>query len=143
MTISYKYESTIVEVKAYFGFEGFDCDPEEITKALGVKPEDIRRKGEDNILSNGRRIKNTRSSWRIESNSNSKDINIHLREILERLNNCGGNIQPQFGSPDFSVIWKGNYLYAGSGPFYEVDVLQGIAKLNGMLWHDIYQIDEE
>jgi len=40
------------------------------------------------------------------------------------------------------VLWKGNYLYAGSGPFYETDVLKGIACFDAELYHDIYQIDQ-
>lgn len=143
MTISDTYASTIIEVKAYFGFDGFDCEPEMITTALGVKPDEIRRKGDVRTLKNGRQIENSKSYWGIESSSDSKDVNVHIRELLERLAGCCDKIQLQFGNPDFSVLWKGNYLYAGSGPFYEADVLQGIAKINGMLWHDIYQIDDE
>jgi len=33
-------------------------------------------------------------------------------------------------------------LYAGSGPFYESDVLKGIACFDAELYHDIYQIDQ-
>jgi hypothetical protein len=40
-------------------------------------------------------------------------------------------------------LWEGNYLYAGSGPFYEADVIAGIATLGADLWQDIYQIDED
>lgn len=143
MSISDTYKSTIIEVKAYFGFDDFECDPDEITKSLGIEPDSVMRKGEIRTLRNGKEIANTKSSWSIESNSDSKDINIHLRELLGRLKGCGSGIETQFGNPDFSVLWKGNYLYAGSGPFYETDVLQGIAELKGMLWHDIYQIDDE
>ncbi len=40
------------------------------------------------------------------------------------------------------MLWKGNYLYAGSGPFYESDVLKGIARFDSDLYQDIYQIDQ-
>jgi hypothetical protein len=141
MSISDTYKETIIEVKAYFGFDDFDCDPDEISKTLGIEPDSVSRKGDVRTLKNGKEVPVTKSVWSIESVSDSKDINIHLREILDRLNGVAGKVETRFGSPDFSVLWKGSYLYAGSGPFYEADVLQGIASLNGMLWHDIYQID--
>lgn len=52
-------------------------------------------------------------------------------------------MRTEFGRPSFSVTWFGNYLYAGSGPYYEADVLRGIASWDAMLWHDIYQVDQE
>lgn len=143
MALSDFHKSTIIEVQSYFGFSEFECDPDEITNLLGIKPDRVMRKGEVRKLKNDKEIINAFSSWSIESGSNSKDINIHLRELLNRLNDCGNKIETRFGSANFSVVWKGNSLYAGSGPFYETDVLQGIAKMKGMLWHDIYQIDDE
>jgi len=143
MALSEQYESTIVEVRAYFGFDNFDCDPDVITEALGLQPSEGRRKGCKRTLQSGREITNVISSWTIESISESKDINVHLRELLGRLQGIQGKIHKRFGTPSFSVLWKGNYLFAGSGPFYEVDVLQGIAALGAMLWHDIYQVDED
>ncbi|MCV6606565.1 MAG: DUF4279 domain-containing protein [Porticoccaceae bacterium] len=143
MSLSDFHKSTIIEVRAYFGFTYFECDPEEITATLGVRPDIVMRKGEVRTLKSGKKITNAFSSWSIQSCNNSKDVNDHLRELLQRMSGCGEKISKRFGSPGFSVLWKGNYLYAGSGPFYEADVLQGVAELKGMLWHDIYQVDEE
>lgn len=142
MALSEFYESTIIEVQAYFGFDSFDCDPAEISTSLGVEADDVHLKDSLRTLKNGKTIKNHFSSWSIESKSTSKDINVHLRQLLDRLSEVQNNFEPRFGKPSFSVVWKGNYLYAGSGPFYEADVLKGIAELNVELYQDIYQIDE-
>lgn len=143
MALSEFYESTIIEVQAYFGFDNFDCHPSEISASLGVEADDFHLKGSSRTLKNGKTIKNHFSSWSIESKSVSKDINVHLRQLLDRLNEVQNKFEPRFGKPSFSVVWKGNYLYAGSGPFYETDVLKGISKLSAELYHDIYQIDED
>ena len=143
MALSDFYESTIIEVKAYFGFSEFTCKPEEITETLSIQPVETFRKGDLHKLRNGKVVPRPRSSWSIESQSPSKDINVHLRELLKRLYHVDPPFADQFGRPDFSILWKGNYLYAGSGPFYEADVLQGIAAFRADLWQDIYQIDQE
>ena len=143
MALSEFYESTIIEVRAYFGFDSFDCHPSEISTTLGVEADYFQLKDSLRTLKNRKTITNHFSSWSIESKSASKDINIHLRQLLDRLNEVQNKFEPRFGKPSFSVVWKGNYLYAGSGPFYEIDVLRGIAKLNAGLYHDIYQIDED
>jgi hypothetical protein len=142
MAISDFHASTIVEVRAYFGFDEFACDPDEITSALGIAPDEVRRKGEIRKLRGGREVRCPSNDWSIQSRSGSKDVNEHIRELFARLSGVSGRIRPEFGTPSFSVLWKGNYLYAGSGPFYEADVIAGIAALGAMLWQDIYQIDE-
>ena len=142
MAISDFYASTVIEVRAYFGFDQFDCDPKDISTALKIEADEILRKGEKRQLRNGDEIENTSNSWTIESNSSSKDINDHLRELLKRLEGREKMIEQHFGKPCFSILWKGNYLYAGSGPFYESEVLRSIANFGAELWQDIYQIDQ-
>jgi len=144
MAISDFHASTIIKVRVYFGFDQFECDPSEISIALGIKPDEVRRKGEKRKLRNGKEMKmeNRANSWGIESKSDSKDINDHLRELLVKLKGKEKLIEERFGKPSFSVLWEGNYLYAGSGPFYERDVLKGIVAFGADLWQDIYQIDQ-
>jgi hypothetical protein len=142
MALSDFYESTIEVVRAYFGFSEFECDPQEITSTLGVVPIEIQRKGEQRTLRNGHEITIPYNSWSIESNSDSKDINVHLRQLLQRLEGLEHRIQAEW-KPYFSILWKGNYLYAGSGPFYEHDVLAGIVRCGADLWQDIYQVDDD
>jgi hypothetical protein len=143
MAISDLHASTIVEVQAHFGFSRFDCHPDEITRALGIAPDDVRRKGELRRSAVGRDFRCPWSVWTIDSRSNSKDVNDHLRELLSRLVGVAERLRSEFGQPNFNVHWVGNYLYAGSGPFYEADVIAGMAGFGAMLWQDIYQVDQE
>jgi hypothetical protein len=135
------YESTVVEVKAAFGFSEFECHPERITEAMGLEPDSAFEEGEALSLPGGKSAKRAISHWSISSSTGSKDINVHLRELLSRMEGKEVLLTAEFGTPQFYVTWKGNDLYAGSGPFYEADVLQGIAEFGGELWQDIYQVD--
>ena len=142
MALSELYESTIEEVRAYFGFSEFVCDPQEITDTLEMSPDEVQRKGERRVLRNGHSIDASFHSWSIESECNSKDVNVHLRQLLHRLEGKEALIREEW-NPSFSILWKGNYLYAGSGPFFERDVLMGIVRCSADLWQDIYQIDRK
>lgn len=143
MPLSEFYESTIVFVSASFGFSGFECPPADITDLLQLQPAEVMVKGEPRQLRSNRTIETVESSWCVTSSCDSKDVNVHLRELLGRIPDSQFPTPAHFGPPSFSVVWKGNYLYAGSGPFYESDVLAGISRLGAMLWHDIYQIDDD
>jgi hypothetical protein len=139
--ISATFESTIVGVKVSFDLSRFDCSPDEISSALGLSPDHVLVKGEKRTIPSGHEVVNEWNCWSIDSRSTSKDVNEHIRELLERLRLAAKSIRPEWG-PSFNVVWRGNYLYAGSGPFYERDVVAGIAELRADLWQDIYQIDE-
>ena len=135
------YLSTIVAVRASFGFSKFACLPEEISLALGLEPTDARREGENRVV-RGKLFRVPFSTWSLSSTSGSKDVNVHLRELLDRVQPVARSIEARWNAPAFSVMWQGTYLYAGSGPFYEADVVRGIASLRADLWQDIYQIDD-
>ena len=107
MAISEFHASTIIKVRAYFGFGGFECDPSEISRALRIEPDEILRKGSKKFLRNGNEMEVLRNSWGIESKSISKDINEHLRELLTRLVGSESLIQPHF--------WKARVLRAMEG----------------------------
>jgi hypothetical protein len=142
MAISESYASTVILVRAYFGFSEFACDPDEITQALRIPPDEIRRKGELRTLPGGRELRVPFNCWTLNSQVDSKDVNDHVRDLLQRIIYSKDRFRPDFGCPSFNVLWKGNYLYAGSGPFYKSDVIAGIASLGADLWQDIYQIDQ-
>ena len=134
MELSDFYKSTIIETRVSFGFSEFECDPNTITDQLCIEP--------DEVIRNDKEIINQLNSWSIESKTISKNVNKHLRELLEKLKGKADKFKKEFGTPSFSVLWKGNYLYAGSGPFYESDVIKGIADLGADLWQGIYQIEK-
>ena len=60
----------------------------------------------------------------------------------EGMSSGGGEIGTDWGERSFNVLWKGNYLYAGSGPFYEADVVAEVAELDAAIWQGIYQVDQ-
>jgi hypothetical protein len=142
MAISENYERTIEAVRVNLCFDDLDCDPDHITSVLQIQPDLVLRAGDTRELRGGKRIRNPTSQWALDSRSISKDVNVQIRDILERLDPVAHRIEPSW-NPFFNVIWKGNYLYAGSGPFYERDVLAGIARIGGELFQDIYQIDRD
>ena len=143
MALSEFYESTILEVNASFGFHSFPCAPEAITERIGLQPDKTSTKDHPHrIGSDGQRILVPFSSWSIFSSSPSKDINEHLRQLLVRLGTAKLPFDPSWGEPHFGVLWKCSYLYAGTGPFYEPDVVTGIAAFTASLYQDIYQVDE-
>jgi hypothetical protein len=142
MAISEFYASTILEVSASFGFASFDGDPDEITQAFGIPPDEVRRKGERRLGRGGREFDTPFSSWAIVSVGDSKDVNDHLRGLLRRMEGKQSACKAGFGRASFGVTWKCNYLYAGSGPFYEADVIAGIASWQAELFQDICQVDQ-
>jgi hypothetical protein len=142
VTLSEFHESTIIHTAASFGFHAFACSPAAITVGLGIAPDETWAKGDKRTLGSGHELVVHHSSWSIVSRSLSKDINEHVRELLVRLQSANRPFDPSWGAPAFGVLWKGNYLYAGSGPFYEADVLAGIAALGAALYQDIYQVDQ-
>ena len=142
MALSEFYESTILKVGATFGFGDFACPPAEITTRLRIDPDEVIVKGEKTTLK-GRVFERPFSSWGISSTCESRDVNDHLRQLLKRLEVVNVPFDPLWGEPSFGVLWKCNYLYAGTGPFYDPDVLQGISRYAAALYQDIYQVDEE
>jgi hypothetical protein len=142
MAISDFHASTIVRVRAYFGFDSFECDPDAITRFIGIQPDEVGLKGAVKTVRGVREIRWPFNSWSLASRRESKDVNEHLRELIDRLSHVGDSFPTEFGEPSFSVLWKGNYLYAGSGPFFEANVIAGIARLKAALYQDIYQVDQ-
>jgi hypothetical protein len=142
MPIHEVYESMIAKAGASFGFLGFDCDPDMITTALGIEPDDLVRKGELRERRNGKVLPNPINSWSISSSSSSKDINEHLRELLARLASKQECLAKSFGTPSFSILWEAAFLHQATGPYFEADVLQGIASFAADLYQEIREVPE-
>ncbi len=117
--------------------------PDEITARLGITPDEVCVKGEPQPTRLNTEWRAPFSSWSIVSSSSSKDINDHLRQLLVRLGPAKPLFDLDWGEPSFDVLWKGNYLYAGSGPFYEPEIIAGVASLSAALYQDIYQVDQD
>ena len=143
MALNPQFAAGIRTVRVDFGFSMFDCDPEDITAALGVVPDEIRRRDEERQMPGGRLFRVPFSSWRVSSKQASKDVNDHCRELLERLRGCASRLDPRWGVPTFGVLYKATHLSSGNGPFFEADVVRGIASFGAELWQDIYALDED
>ena len=142
MALHEVFESMISETSASFGFSGFACDPDKITAALGIRPDEIVRKGEKRIGAGGRTITNPLNCWSISSSSTSKDVNDHLRELLAKLASKEHLLETAFGEPGFGIVWKASFLHQATGPYYEPDVLHGIAALGATLYQEIFEVPE-
>ena len=141
MALAPQFEESIKEVEVTFGFDQFECDPKDITAALGIAPDEVRRRGQQ-IPGRGGRVHTVLcNSWSITSRSESKDVNDHCREVLKRLAGAVGRLNPQWGVPWFSVLYRATHLCGGNGPFFEADVVQGIGALGAELWQDIYSLE--
>lgn len=143
MEYSNFYLNTIIKVSADFGFSDFETHPDSITEKLGIQPDNFMVKGVTRLMRTGKKFTNPFNSWSISSNSESKDINEHVRELLRRLDGLENKFDPEFGPPNIGITFKSNYLYMGSGPHFEKEILAGIAKLGAEMSFDIYQIDQE
>jgi hypothetical protein len=147
MALEETFAASIIKVRATFGFAHFECDPHEITNSLEIVPDDLRRQGERRTVfygkykSTGREIVVPFSTWSIESRTESKDTNDHLRELIARLEGRQLKCKSSFGRPSFSILYKATHLRTGNGPFFEADVIAGISAFNADLWQDIYQVD--
>ena len=143
MALSPQFAEGIHRVRVDFGFSRFDCDPDEITTALGVVPDEIRRRGEARQMQGGRLFTAPFSSWSISRKLGSTDVNDQCRELLRRLDGCASRLDPRWGVPTFSVLYEATHLHGGNGPFFEADVVRGIASFGAELWQDIYALDED
>ena len=142
MALDPQFAESIRDVRASFGFSHFDCDPGIITEALHIVPDEVRRRGDELTPKPGRRFTVPFNSWCISSSVASKDVNDHIRELLTRLSRATGRLDPRWGAPSFNVLYKATHLFGGNGPFYETDVVQGIAGLGAELWQDIYSLED-
>ena len=103
MALSEFYESTIIEAKASFGYSNFACDPDEITRVLGITPDEIMRKGEEWTTPTGKIRARPFNSWGIISKASSKDVNVHLRGLLKRLGKKHELVKKKWGKGSFGI----------------------------------------
>jgi hypothetical protein len=129
-------------VRVSLGFAEFDCDPAEITEAIGIQPDDVRRRGERRVVANGHEFSVPHNLWTVDSRAESEDPNVQIREILARLAGVQERIDPTW-NPFFNVLWKSETLGAGSGPYFETDVIRGIAGIGAEIYLDLYALEGE
>src|SRR5256885_13244495 len=70
----------------------FACDPDYITKLLGIQPDAVWRMGDDLSFTSDR--KRTDNGWALESKvSNTVDLDAHVTAILRVIGNAKSNFK--------------------------------------------------
>jgi hypothetical protein len=116
---------------------------------IGLTPNQSNRRGEErrHPRSGATLGYYPEGCWAVSSAPavDSKDVNDHLRWLLDRLLPCRAAILPLAvgGETYFDVLWESTYLYAGTGPLLDAVCLAGVAALNAGMGFDIYQVDEK
>ena len=119
------------KVRVRFSFYGFDCDPEEITLAVGIEPSEITRIGETRFKGN---------AWTVESGiSEEVDLPTQVRSLLHRLDSSWPSLV-QLGQRYDAVITCVVESYGGDQPaiYFEKDIVKRVAELNAHLDVDLY-----
>lgn len=124
----------------YFYVEGFACDPEEITRQLGITPTEFRRKGDAGR--NGLPIKQSR--WRVDDDSSRRDhfFESHLESLLPKIEPSAVAIRRLRDQCTVGVNCVG--YFEGCNPGFEISatLLSRLAALNLTLGFDLYTFPE-
>src|SRR5712692_4103359 len=96
MSCDHKAENTPTaradEISVRLVITGFACDPDYITKLLGIQPDVVWRIG-DNLSFPSERTR-TDNGWTIESKvSNTVDLDAHVAAILRVIGNAKSNFK--------------------------------------------------
>ena len=119
-----------------------DFDPDEISRATGLTPSEVRRKG-DTPRAGAATLK--KSSWSIDSGlTPSDEFHEHLDDLLGRLR-PGWTALCALGKKHESHVEAAIYCRQAQGPLVQVSPEHGaaIAELRATLGFDIYALPED
>jgi hypothetical protein len=119
-----------------------DFEPDEITRATGLTPSEVRRKGDEPRL--GAAILK-RSSWSIDSGlTPSDEFHEHLEDLLARLR-PGWDALRALGTEHEAGVEAAIYCRQAQGPLVQLSPEHGaaIAELRATLGFDIYALPED
>ena len=142
MAIDETFLREITDVRVSLVFFDFEADPDLITDTLGIQPDDVRRKGELGVLGGKQEFRAPHNLWALNSRAGSLDPNVQIRELLARIETVQEKIDPAW-NPSFNILWKSRILGAGAGPYYEKDVIEGIAEMGAEIYQDLYLEEDE
>lgn len=148
MELNPLHESHIVKVAVSFEPTAPDLNPDEFSGILNIDPDDSAKAGGERRNYVGELLEPHKEGWwklSTEDKLSSKDINDHFKYLLDRLLPHKDEILKLTanGETYFNVIWKSTYLYAGTGPVIEREIIRGTSELNAEIGFDIYQVDEK
>ena len=137
----------IGRIKVSLYISGKDIDLEEISVLAGRTADYAVSRGDKRLNSVGKVIGiHEQSEWILSTEGRvaSKDINEHFRYLFRSISSADALLVARLegwgAETYFDVLWESSYLYAGTGPILENDVIGEVAKLNGKIGFDIYQI---
>lgn len=148
MPISDLHASHIRRVHVEFVLEAPELEPDSVTRITGLEPSGSAKRGDGRENAKGTVVGTHEQGWwqfSSEGAVDSKDINDHLRFLLERLlpHQEWIRLAACNGETFFDVLWESTDLYAGSGPVIDPECMGGIAALGAGIGFDIYQVDDD
>jgi hypothetical protein len=128
------------ETYCYFYAEGFECDPEDVTRSLRITPTEIRRRGEAGKT--GQPVK--LSSWKIEDSALRNDyfFENHLESVLEKIEPSAAAIRQLQRECAVGINCVG--YFSGCNPGFEIkpQLLSRLSALGLTLGFDLYTLPE-
>jgi hypothetical protein len=127
------------EISARLVVTGFACDPDYITKLLGIQPDAVWRMGDDLSFTSDR--KRTDNGWALESKvSNTVDLDAHVTAILRVIGNAKSNFK---NLPQGSTIFLSCGITVNQGPggpsiVFSPQMVAILAELGAEIGIDIY-----
>jgi hypothetical protein len=128
------------KIYAYFLLCYFECDPEEITKIVGVSPTDVWRIGDK--ITNRSTLKRKENGWRLKSNlEQTSDLDAHIKNVLERLKPGWGKLR-ELGLQYYAEISCVIYCYDPQSPVihFDKEIIKAAIELNAEIDVDYYSL---
>jgi len=127
------------EISVRLVVTGFACDPDHITKLLGIQPDVVWRIGDDLSFTSDR--KRTDNGWGIESKvSNTVDLDAHVAAILRVIGNAKSNFKhlPQGSTISLSCGITVNQGPGGPSMVFSPQMVAILAELGAEISIDLY-----
>ncbi len=127
------------EISVRLVVTGFACDPDHITKLLGIQPDVVWRIGDDLSFTSDR--KRTDNGWGIESKvSNTVDLDAHVAAILRVIGNAKSNFKhlPQGSTISLSCGITVNQGPGGPSMVFSPQMVAILAELGVEISIDLY-----
>jgi hypothetical protein len=121
----------------------FNCDPEEITKQLGLRPSFAGRKGAMRELKPGHSIRLLNDTWELESGMNpSSDIEPQIVSILNQLDAAGGAVKVITSRYESNLKIGAYYPSSNAGIYLSKETIKRLGNYNLSIDLDQYYIGD-
>jgi len=117
---------------------GFSCDPDDITRVLGVRPTDVWRRGDTIPPSTRRRVSN---GWRLESSlPRDRSLEEHVTTILDRVSPSLHSLQELTTRPEIELACAVYFGNQAPEMYLAPPLLARIAQFGASLDVDLYSL---